>query len=208
MPGGFWQCMHRRGKLKVSSLPSWVTVASWINTQLYGVNRSVTYCLSDQSETLTLFGYIFGNGFWGFGNLDSLASPQASTHASHPIHFRISIRVANSFWSAPLAVEGSGSDETPRAPTAAKPPFMNDLREILSVILFPLYFIFLIWQPGFRYNCPHFNPERLPALFAGMRSHKRAGICSKFSDHDTVHIFRTCKRCVSCINSWFLCQSD
>jgi hypothetical protein len=50
------------------------------------------------------------------------------------MHFLISIRVASSLRVAPLTVAGSGTEETAMAPAAARPPLMNDLREILLAI--------------------------------------------------------------------------
>ena len=42
--------------------------------------------------------------------------------------------VANSSGPAPLTVEGMGSEETPAAPMAANPPFINDRRDIFPSI--------------------------------------------------------------------------
>ena len=61
---------------------------------------------ADQSETLTSLGYILGNGFLGSGNFAWLTSLQASTQASHPMHFVISMRVASSSLEAPRTAAG------------------------------------------------------------------------------------------------------
>ena len=127
--GGFWQCMQRRGKESSRSSPSMVTVAHWIESQLYGVRRSRTSRLSswDQSATFTRLGYILGKGFCGSGYLKSLTSRHASTHSSHPTHLRISISVANSSLSFGFAAAGRGTWLAQAAPAVARPVLRKDL---------------------------------------------------------------------------------